>query len=80
MGDITQLKTKQVVNKEELDLLIAKLTSLHAEGKLKSVAAFYIDSDGENYTWITNSMNFMELSYGITLLNHSLNRYIGDTR
>lgn len=77
MNKVVTLPTKEVRDREQLDKIVAELTRLHAEGKLRGLLAYYVTTDGENYTWSSNSLKMDEYSWGITLLQHSLFRLIG---
>lgn len=74
---VVTLKTKDVQDREQLDTIMAELNRLHAAGELFAVMVYYTTKDGENFTWTSNSLKLNEMAWGISLLEHSLHRYIG---
>lgn len=73
----TKEQSKEKEDRAQLDKIVSELTRLHSEGKLRGILAYYVTTDGENYTWSSRSLKMDEYSWGITLLQHSLFRLIG---
>lgn len=75
---VKELPTRAVKDRQDLEQMVTRLKERFDNGNLSSLAMVFYDKDGTPYTWISDSMSLSNWAYGLTLMQSSLLKVIGD--